>query len=1010
MTENLGGKWFLIVILCAASALLVTPPTMRPEPVRDMLARFWIHLGLDLSGGAELRLQVPKDEAKRRGISVSEAVDDCNEVIEKRIHDSGIVKDAAIRRQGEDMLLIQLPGITESELDEIKRLITELGSIEFRILAQDPITPAARVVDGKMINDPPTTIAAEREAMMRARTEGADYAPPAGYAWHPVAERSRHEFNGESDWLVQLDNDNWTGEKLQRIASDTDSRTLSRIVLFEIRGAVNRAKFGVFTEKNIGRRMAIVFNNQIVSAPTIQSKLPGQGQITGMTDEEVATLTKILKSGSLSVQPKQVSTNFVGPSLGQYTIDNSQHATVVAFALVVAFMLVYYMQAGLIANIALTLNLLFIVALLVLFGATLTLPGIAGIVLTLGMAVDANIIIYERIREEKALGNALLQSVEAGFDRALSSIVDSNLTTVISGVVLYYLGSGAVKGFAVTLLIGIATTLFTALFVSKALFGLCLRHAPGLLGTLPMLDVVGKPNLPFTRYGRHAMAGSAIAIVAGLVLFSKTESLSGVEMKGGTIVEIALAEPLEADVVRQAIPEAFRAEVQESKLLAGGDPRTQRKFSITVRNVDFDVLLARHEQIARDLDAFLTAERGEAWLESQKRTQLETDRPSDASTELGALLRFTTMLAEAKKLGLLAPDAATRSVEHVALVPPTDGEPPVKTRVRDYLGRITAEEISPVFFRFTLAQAFAKQLVPEGIGVPQLVEGTKRYRVALAFEQPFTLDAIEARVKASGEFPQAIVTLPEGKTGPTSRDFVLEVSEPVEPDLRAVPARVAKIQDAATLFSEPFPTSTSIGNLVAKHQQRDAFYAMVLATAGMLLYISIRFRFVYGLAAVICLVHDVLFTLGAVALFGGPYWGGQPLVNIEMNLTTLAAFLSIVGYSVNDTIIVFDRFRENMNKPGRHAFEPTANAAINQTLARTTITSFATFITVAVMFVLNYQKGGVVEGFSFAMMFGIVIGTYSSIFVATPILVEWHNREEAKIAAEAAKSKGTKKE
>jgi len=539
MTENLGSKGALIVFLTLLAVLFALPNEKRPL-LQDSMEKYKVHLGLDLRGGAEIRLQIPESEAKARKLPMQVAVDESVEVISKRIFDSGIVKDSEIRRQGTDRILIQLPGVTEAEMKELEAILTELGSLEFRIVADKPLLDA--------------------EAKKK-KAGGVGYRPPAGYGWYPVKKRAQGQFGNEKETLLLLqtsDSDNFTGDKLDKVGSDFQN--LQPVATFSFKSE-HKAAFGEFTGRNVDKRMAIVYNGEVVSAPTIQSQIDGSGIITGLNQDELERLQKVLKSGSLKVKPLQIGSNFVGPSLGQYTIRNGLRAVTIGFVLVIVFMCVYYLAAGLVACVALILNLVYLYGALVAFGATLTLPGIAGVILTVGMAVDANIIIFERIREERAAGKTLLQAVETGYERAFTAIVDANVTTLITAMILYYFGTGPVKGFAVTLLFGIVLSMFTALFVTKTIFGAGIRL--GVFKNLTMLNLVGTPKIPFVSMRRGAMAMSLVVVTIGLFLFQRAgDDILGIDMRGGALTEMALQKDVDAATVRAKIPPAFKAEVR----------------------------------------------------------------------------------------------------------------------------------------------------------------------------------------------------------------------------------------------------------------------------------------------------------------------------------------------------------------------------------------------------------------------------------------------------------------
>ena len=387
-------------------------------------------------GGAGIDVNVASDGLVQAAITelgqtdrVRRAVDQSIEVLRRRVDALGTT-EPNIQRQGTDRILVQVPGLQDPE--KLKEILGTTAKLEFRLVSEPGANPA--------------------DVETLAQTEGGTI---------PV----------EKQVMVQ-------GEDLTDAQPGFDSRTSEPVVnfRFNIRGG---QKFGEVTSKNVGRPFAIVLDNKVISAPRILTPITGgSGQISGrFTVEQANNLSILLRAGALPAKLTIVEERTVGPGLGQDSIDSGKKAAYVGGALVVAYMLVTYGIFGVFANIALAVHIAFIFAALVLLGATLTLPGIAGIVLTIGMAVDSNVLIYERIREEAHMGRSIISALDAGFKRAFATIVDSNVTMFVAAAILYFLGSGPVRGFAVSLALGILTTIITAVTMTRMMIALWYRIA-----------------------------------------------------------------------------------------------------------------------------------------------------------------------------------------------------------------------------------------------------------------------------------------------------------------------------------------------------------------------------------------------------------------------------------------------------------------------------------------------------------------------------------------------------
>ncbi|MCB0823715.1 MAG: protein translocase subunit SecDF [Bacteroidales bacterium] len=557
------------------------------------------------------------------------------------------------------------------------------------------------------------------------------------------------------------------------------------------------------------RQIAIVLDGYVYSAPTVNGPIPnGQSSISGtFTVEEAQDLANILKAGKLPARASIVEEAVVGPSLGQEAINAGLWSFVIAFILILVYMLFYYNRAGLVADLALITNIFFLFGVLASFGAVLTLPGIAGIVLTLGMAVDANVIIYERIKEEVRAGKGLNLAIADGYKNAYSAIIDGNVTTLLTGIVLYVFGSGPVQGFATTLIIGILSSLFSAIFISRLIFNWALkRNFKVDFANKMTINFLADLNFNWLGIRKIGYIISSFLIIVSIGSLAIRGLNYGVDFSGGRTYVIRFDKDVKTEDVRNALSAVFI-------------------------------------------------------------------------------------------------DAEGNSVT-----------PEVKTFGPDKQVKVTTsfmiENDAPETDSIIQAKIF------EGL-IPLYNDQTITYR-------KFSTDT-ETEDKLLG-------ILSSQKVGPTIAD-----------DIR-----------------------------------NRALMAVGFALIVIFIYIALRFRrWQFGLAGVIALFHDTIITLGLFSLF----YNFLPF-NLEIDQAFIAAILTIIGYSINDTVIIFDRIREYMGMYHKRELTENINGALSSTLARTINTSGTTFIVLLTIFIFG---GEVIRGFTFALMMGVVIGTYSSVFNASPI-------------------------
>jgi SecD/SecF fusion protein len=615
----------------------------------------------------------------------------------------------------------------------------------------------------------------------------------------------------------------------------------------------------------------------------------------------------VLRSGSLPLRPILESQEKIGPSLGEAYIQRGMLSGILALIAVVGFMIFYYRRLGIFAVLSLTANVVLLLGVLSFLQATLTLPGIAGLLLTIGMAVDANILIFDRVREERDNGRNIKQAAKNGFDKAFVTIIDANLTTLITALILREVGTGPVRGFAVTLTVGILTSLFAALVITRVLVHLSLEKDAkefeiGRWFVTASYDWMSK--------AKTALFGSVLAIIAGVTLFVSLDrdQKLGLDFTGGVTMTFRLAEPMDRDAVTERVAalgdNLAKAEVKPMLLSSDGDGNYS-DYRLTLK------VSAAADEGEGEGDAVV------GLIESQVRVGLAD---------------------------ILQPEPLTATVAE-------DGS----TTLGLYFEQDhDAEDIASVLSGLTLQDGSALGLT----GV--------------------TVNALDVRDGAYSATAQAPVGFDASRLKSIAQTALSRSS-----DSANAPYRLA----------DPIPSSSKVGAQVVDELRDKAILALVISLFAIVLYIRARFaEYSYGFAAVVALVHDVLITLGvmSVMMLTG-------LVEVELSLTMIAAFLTIIGYSLNDTIVVFDRVREN--RPRMEAsLEEILNRSINQTLSRTVLTSLTTLAAVLILFLFNVRTGNALEGFSFAMVVGVLVGTYSSIFVASPALMFFEKRAAAKAA------------
>jgi SecD/SecF fusion protein len=750
-----------------------------------------------------------------------------------------------------------------------------------------------------------------------------------------------------------------TGQDLTSASPGHDQR-LRPAVEFRF-NAVGADRFLKLTSKNLPlaqgnlkRQLAVVLDEQIRSAPVINDRISGNGIIEGnFTNVEVDRLVNVLRAGALPATLKQVpvSENTIGATLGAETIQDGMWSVGFAFAAVLIFMLLYYRFAGLVACIALLANLLLTVAFMVVVNATFTLPGLAGLVLMLGMAVDANVLIYERIREERERGASLALAIRNGYDRAFPVIIDTHLSSIFTAIVLYAVGNDQLKGFGISLTVGLVISLFTSLYMTRLMFDIWL--AKGWLHKLSMGKLFSKPNIDFMAIRYYWFTATIILTILGASVFIYHLDRGGlnIDFVGGTAYTGQLKQPMTLGELRQLLGVTDPKRQQELLQLKPGDEGVKelgtdgRRYQLTYAKGD--------ERRDIELPNRATPDEVREW--TQRLPDLSIEQiflPGLSSGNKSAVFNIRTTekaaeLVEASIDRLLGPDLQKIEMAKPNIDPKGNKvtltfEDPDKPDVKAYA--------SPAYLSLLIRRQF------ESAGMDTAAQQLSLNGVGFGRE---------------GRYNKMELLLGE----PVASDKLKSVTDSVQREFNSRP--------------QPMRLENFDKQLAADTQQR-AMYAILLSWGAILLYLWFRFgNWTFGLATVLCLIHDLFFTLGAIAVchYIHLWWPGVAsalmLQDFKIDSNTVAALLTLVGYSVNDTIVVFDRIREVRGK-NPELTPQMINDSVNQTLSRTLLTALTVFL---VVFVLYIWGGEGLHLFAFVMVVGVVVGTYSSIYIASPLLL-----------------------
>lgn len=987
--------------------------------------------------------------------------------------DTAVQKQADTRRQQLEQLIAQHPRLKDKieavvarhqawsqfkgVLDgpeELQRLLRGAGVLEFRILTENTPDNAAKIAyyRDQLAKQGPRPSKGDTDGWFRIDnpTGFLNIEPPNDISTFDakrfqlmVVDKYNEQWYvlgklGDKDGLLRTAKRHW---RLTEAGPQRDEH--GRLAVAFRMDANGGQQFGELTGANIEKQLCILLDDVAYSSARINSQIFERGQITGeFSREKVQYLVQSMQAGALPARLKDtpISTRVLGSSLGAENLRQSLRAGLIGAGLVILLMAGYYLFCGMVANVAMLLNVLFVMAVMCMLNAKFTLDGIAGVILGIGMAVDSNVLIYERMREEKERGGSLRMIIKNGYDKAMSTIIDSHVTTLLTCVILYYVGSEEVKGFGLTLGWGVVMNLFTAVFVTRTIFAALVKY--NVIKDIKINKLIGVPNIDWFGLRKVFIPISIIITVAGLVLMFTRESKDylDVEFLGGLSADIETrGDGLSDKTIRNDLKEAGVTLAQDARKLAEATvtatPNDPTSFVIHVPGLDagrIEVFLTEPLEESRKL------QRG--GISSVAGTNEITIKANEGATADGLQKFVRDHAPTAQKDGELLVDASVSSVKEsgesdtnnqfwnitttitnkrfvqealrIALKDKLQIQPRVKYAFRGEDGKpypIVARRLEEVIKGLPTdvsadlgdfvggAAIYMDQLTPplavDG-GAGSLYDRLRNMRLQPGFQ----------------DFPwrnfKVIGITPAGKDS-AGRDLysgavivVVDDHYPYDDPERWMTEFAGKELELAQATLD---TETSLRKItqfkpqIAAQASTQATIALVLSWLMIIVYLWMRFgKPVYGLAGVAALVHDVLVALAFVGFSGLIGGAGKPghflmIEDFKINMPIIAALLTIIGYSINDTIVIFDRIREDRGRLGV-VTPKIINDAINQTMSRTIITVLTVFLTLLAMYIFG---GSGTRGFSYCMLVGTMTGAYSSIAVAAPLLLLGMRREDA---------------
>ena len=919
---------YFIVFFCFVGGLISTITGLKAGRV---------NLGVDLRGGSILVYEVSPSDASRKEVT-SDEMNDLKNALSKRINPSG-VREISIQELGANTeIRITIPEADEAEVDRLERVINNAGQLKFRILAVQGASDSAEARAVQLAQSPEN---ANAWTVVLSAAEQADGVK--GATWIPVDPAQEdsvtarnvtrpsqaQEVKGLATPRIDVltldlvDIYNVDGDDLAQV-NDSFNNMMTPEIVFEMKAA-GAEQMRALTTKYEGRQMGVVMNERLHSAPNINEPIGKNGSITfgqnlskddyQRIQKDVDDLVAVMRAGVLpaKLSDEPVTKMTTGPTLGADTIAKGKNAVIWSGVIVLLFMIAYYGFGGLIATFAVLMNLVMIMSMMIAMRAAFTLPGLAGLVLTVGMAVDANILIFERIREELNGGAALRMAVRNGYQRAFTAIFDSNITTMLTAWILYLVGSEQIKSFAVTLFLGVLFSMFTATYVCRVIFETCEKNGwltkRCVYPILPGLKPIGRYHVDFYGMSKKAAAISCAIILVGLAaVVARGKGIFDVDFVGGVEVQAVFTEPVEISEVRSSLsdlPDLTVGALTLAQDSVGNKVAENTCYSISascppgMETADFE----------KDVQRLMK----EKFAEKMPRYTIDAVNVGDAQ--------------EVPVPGSAAPK-------------------------------------SQIAVDLTLNRKMSGEVV-------------------LAYFDEVQKAPAEAEAAATEEVATLAASFAEGVDATQAqKEWTVLVDSADKAQVEALAQKVA----AAVAEEVAFEASSTIGSSVAGYARAQGVLAILGSLLCIVAYLWLRFkRAIFGISAVVGLIHDVLFVLGLIGLsyWLAPFLGFLGINQFKIGLATVAAFLTLIGYSLNDTIILFDRIREVRGKSEALTKE-IVNRATNECLSRTLLTSLTTLFTALVLYAFG---GAGIHTFAFAMSAGVIVGTFSSIFICAPFLL-----------------------
>ncbi len=941
-------------------------PFKRANEAKGMLH---VSPGIDLRGGVEFICQLRDDSGRRVA-----ADDEVMHVLRGRLDERGLTEPLVTKLSNGDVQVV-IPGGSRADAARTRKVLEDTGRLEFR----------------EVLEDYRVQLGAPGAKVIALPIGGYDFAPDVYHNRGDIVAPKRVDPGFTPTEFLRLGKAELTGKDVKEAHQTLTQGEQAVSITFTAPGATRNEQFttrlhqtGEFGSKTGTGRLGILFDGVVQSDPRVINPSHEQCSITGhFTQDEIDRLRTSLRAGSLSVVPEVISERFVGATLGAESVQRAMWAMILSFLAIVLFMAVYYRRLGNVANLCLAVTAILIFATLSIFSATITLPGLAGLVLSIGMAVDTNILVFERIREELREEKGLPYAIDRGYDRAFLTILDAHLTTFITALILYYIGSGPVKGFGLTLMIGIAINMFSGIYVGRMLTEWFCRGRE----TVTMAAWVPPLVLPYVEWRRSAYIFSIITGILGAAYFAfghlmvpngSFQRNFDIDFTGGNMVQVVFKEAKSLKSVEEAVKTAIKeAEAKTKAPSLLDDVRMQAYIPVGAASTDSRQWVFRgRDEAAGGIEA--------------ERSALEEQRSALTRKAQGLRNATPPNEVEARKID--------KEIE-------AKGEE-IKV-VRAKLSGRVAE------FQRQIAAAFPGAIAPEGDEINAATMTGERLSLTITTLEAPTVEQANQIATALAKHNELKAVTAKPATAPVT-GVVVEASWQKapsglakflveDPALTKLASLLGKgvmddqlrgqAQAAFDVFSlvtqqaakerltiaQPFPASQHFSGQVAEQMKWRALAAIMLSLVAIMAYVAARFEFRFGIGSVVALFHDVVLTVGILAMLG---------VRIDLNI--IAALLTIIGFSINDTIVTYDRVRENLPRMVGKTLAQVIDLSIAQTMSRTVLTTGTVLATVIVLLIFG---GEALYGFSLTLVIGFTLGTYSSIFVAAPLLLTFQKQQ-----------------